>query len=158
MVLLIELKIFLPLSALVTFYNSFILSHLNYSLNACGNAHATALSSLFKLQKRAIRNITMSEYRAHTKPIYNSLNTLTLYDLYNYQLVIFMHKFHHNMLPISFDHYFTTNAHYHNHNTRAIDSLHLYYSRTTLNQSQIRTVGVHFWNNLPNGITLSPNT
>ena len=60
-------------------YNSLILLHINYGILVWGHqAHR-----IFKLQKRAIRIITLSKYNAD--PIYIELKFLKLDDIYKLQ-------------------------------------------------------------------------
>lgn len=151
-----RLKNFLPKKSLLTLYNALVLPHLNYSLLVWGNTQSTLLNSLFKLQKRVIRNINQTHYISHTAPLFIDSNTLTLYDLYKYQLGIFMYKFHHGLLPPAFNNFYTCNSSYHTYNTRSMNMLHHPYSRTSLNHSQIRSTGVPFWNSLNHAIKISP--
>ena len=57
------------------------------------------LNSLFLLQKRVIRSCTNSKlWLAHTDPLFSSLSTLKVHDIYKLQLVSFMFQFHHDLL------------------------------------------------------------
>ena len=134
-----------------------MLPHFNYSLLVWGNIHTFLLDNLFNLQKRVIRNISHVSYRSHTAPLFIQLKTLTLYDLYKYQLGIFLYKFHHSLLPSAFDDFYSYNTSYHTYETRSKEFLHHPYSRTSLNASQIRSTGVYFWNSLSPGIKSSPS-
>ena len=64
-----KLKHFLPTYTLRTMYNSLILPHLNFSILSWG-LHSGRLP---KLQKRAVRIITLNKYNAHTEPILTRL-------------------------------------------------------------------------------------
>ena len=83
-----RLKEFLPRDVLFTLYNALVLPHFNYSLLVWGNTHTYLLNNLFKLQKRVIRNTSHVNYRSNTVPLFIHLKTLTMYDLYKYQLGI----------------------------------------------------------------------
>ena len=144
-----RLKHFLPRNALLILYNSLILPHLNYNLLIWGNTHTSSLSNLHRLQKRALRNIDNVSYLAHTGPIFKELRILNIFDLYNYQLGIFLYCFHHNLLPKVFKTFFALNADFHSYDTRAKNQLHLPVSRTRIKQSQVRFAGVKLWNSLP---------
>ena len=76
------------------------------------------MTKVFKLQKRALRIISNSSYLCHTKPLFEKYNTMTIFQLYNKELGLFMYKYKNGMLPISFDHVFTELGENHNYYTR----------------------------------------
>ena len=63
-------------------YNTLILPHLSYATIIWGNCPKTLINRLVVLQKKAIRAITNSSYRAHTASIYKSLRILNVKSLY----------------------------------------------------------------------------
>ena len=82
--LLCKRKHILPLFTLKTLYSSLILPHLNYGNLAWGSD----TSHVFKLQKKAIRQITNSKFNAHTEPLFKSLELLKLDDYFQILLQI----------------------------------------------------------------------
>ena len=73
-----RLKNFLPTRILRMLYNSLILPHLQYSILARG----FNMGRLEKLQKRAVRIISLGKYNSHTNPLFEKLNLLKLKDLF----------------------------------------------------------------------------
>ena len=69
------LKHVLPTNILKMIYNSLILCHLNYGILLWGAQH-NANDKLHKLQKKAIRIITSSNFLAHSEPIFKQLHLL----------------------------------------------------------------------------------
>ena len=67
------------------------------------------LNRVYKLQKKAIRNINRKPYNYHTEPIFKYCNILTIKDQYTFNAALFMHKIKYNMAPNSFQNllYFT---------------------------------------------------
>ena len=65
-----RVKYVLPHYALKTLYFSLVQSHLQYGIQAWGNA--TTINKLTVLQKRAIRIINQINYRGHTDPLFKS--------------------------------------------------------------------------------------
>ena len=94
-----KIKQQLPLNALLNIYNALILPHLNYGLMIWG----WKSKKLTSLQKRAVRIITKSHYRAHTTELFRKLNMLKIKDLCALQDYKFCFKFENSLLP----HYFT---------------------------------------------------
>ena len=75
-----RLKHIYPQHILHNIYNTLILPHLNYCVNIWG----LNCTSLYLLQKKAMRTITCSWYRAHTDPIFKALHVLKIHDIYRY--------------------------------------------------------------------------
>ena len=63
------------------------------------------LDSVAKLQKRANRTITNSNFFAHSEPLLKELRLLNVYDMHDLKILKFMYKLYHDELPIYFDNY-----------------------------------------------------
>ena len=92
-----KLKYVLPLNILSIMYNSLIFPNINYGILVWGHR-------MFKLQKRAMRIITLSKYNAHTYPIYTELKFLKLDDIYKLQQLKFYFKLINKLLTEYFNH------------------------------------------------------
>ena len=91
-----KLKHFLPQFILKTLYDTMILSQLNYGILNWG----FNVEKLYKLQKKAIRIITGSKYNAHTEPLFKSLGTLKVEDIFQLNILKFYYNHCHNELPL----------------------------------------------------------
>ena len=100
-----KVKGFLPTNAMYRLYCSLVLPYLNYGLLLWGNANKYHINKVFRLQKRAMRLISNSEYLSPTKPLFEKFNTLNIFDMYTKEVAIFMFKYMNNMLPVSFDNF-----------------------------------------------------
>ena len=96
-----KLKYVYPEAALMTLYTSLFLSHINYGLLLWG----TDVAKAFLLQKKMIRIITGSEYRAHSEPLFKASELLTIPDLFNLKLLKFYYKLSYQFLPKYFNGY-----------------------------------------------------
>ncbi len=76
-----KLKHFLPLKTKVLLQSSLILSHLNSAILVWGYE----CERIIKLQKKAIRTISLSKYNAHTEPIFKTLKLLKVKDILTLQ-------------------------------------------------------------------------
>lgn len=94
-----RLKLIYPQHILISLYNTLFLPHLNYCLILWGLDNARVLL----LQKKAMRTITNSWFRAHTDPIFKGLEILKISDLYQLNVLKFYHKLSNGMLPSYFD-------------------------------------------------------
>ena len=93
-----KLKNYLPKTVLHTIYSTLFLPHLNYG-NLLWNSNC---EKLFKLQKKALRLISLSKYNAHTEPIFKNLKILKLPDLCALLEVKFCYKLENQLLPTYF--------------------------------------------------------
>ena len=57
-------------STLSNMYYSFIFPYLSYCIEVWGNASTCFTDTVLKLQKRAVRILISSNYKAHTEPIF----------------------------------------------------------------------------------------
>ena len=92
-----KLQLVFPKTILLTIYNALILPHINYCLLSWGTA--SAVKTIFLLQKRAIRAISSAGYNAHTEPLFKFYNVLKVEDIYNYRLLALYYILKHKNVP-----------------------------------------------------------
>ena len=90
-----RLKYIYPQSILITLYKSLFVPHINYGSLLWGHAGG----ALDKIQKKAVRTITYSNYIAHSEPLLKELNLLKVKDLFELKNLKFLFKLYHNNLP-----------------------------------------------------------
>ncbi len=84
-------------------YYALIHSHLNYCpiiLNCLSQSNKI---KLFKIQKKAIRIITGSNYNAHTAPLFLQQKILPFESIVKQSKLLFMHSIYYNYAPKSFE-------------------------------------------------------
>ena len=86
--LLHKLKSEYPTSILKSIYNTLILPKINYCILSWGSQ----IDKLYLLQKKAIRNISKSDFRAHTEPLFKEHNILKVQDIYHMAILKFYSK------------------------------------------------------------------
>ena len=96
-----------------------------------------------------MRICSHSDYLAHTSPIFKKLKTLKAEDIHTFQTAIFMYKYVTNLLPPSFQNFFTYNSNIHSYPTRRSTDFHLNNPRTLLAHKTIRHHGPDIWNSFP---------
>ena len=74
-----RLKYIYPQNILETIYKSLFIPHINHGLLLWRKN----LDSVAKLQKRAIRTITNSNFIAHSEPLLKELRLLNVYDMHD---------------------------------------------------------------------------
>ena len=108
----------------------------------------TQLQKILLLQKKAMRIICHSNYRAHTDFLFKSNRILKVNDIYNLNLGVFMFQLNRKELPKVFYNMFTTNDQYHNYPTRQASFFHLPRTRTLFANKIFTNSGPKFWNSL----------
>ena len=83
-----------------------------------GQVTNTFNQNIFKLQSRALRIISFSDFGADSNPLYGSLNILKLQDQIVLQNCIFVHDALNNISPKCFREYFQRARQIHPLNTR----------------------------------------
>ena len=66
----------------VKIYYTYVYSHLNYCIEAWGNAYDVHVNQLTMLQKCALRFVAGTHKTAHTIPIAHELSLLFINDMY----------------------------------------------------------------------------
>ena len=103
-------------------YFSLFESHMSYGLPVWGCANQELINKLLVLQKKAIRAITFSDFRAHSSPIFKDLGILKINDLFQYQVSSLMWDFDNNNLPKSLNILFNKTRNIHAYRTRFVNS------------------------------------
>ena len=96
-----RLKYIYPQNILITLYKSLFVPHINYGSLLWGHAGG----ALDKIQKKAVRTITYSNYIAHSEPLLKELNLLKVKDLFELKILKILFKLYHNNLPPYFNSY-----------------------------------------------------
>ena len=84
--ILYKIKHILERKTLLTIYYSLFYSYLNYGILIWGGAKATILNPLYLSQKKFVRLITNSDYRAHSAPLFKELKLLTIFDIFIFKV------------------------------------------------------------------------
>ena len=134
-------------AALVTLYHSFAYPYLIY----CNlvNTYSTSLEKINRLQKKLVRIITSSPYRAHTAPLLLANRLLSVTEINSYMVGIFMYNYINGILPTTFTEYFERNRNVHQCNTRQADDLQVPFARLNVRKFSIKIHGAQVWNSLP---------
>jgi exonuclease III len=97
--ILCRLKHLVTKQILMMIYNALFLPHVNYAITSWGFANKTNLKRIEVIQKKAIRNICLSKYNAHSTHLFKDLNTLKIQDILNIACLRFYYKLMNDKLP-----------------------------------------------------------
>ena len=132
-------------------YYSIIYSFLTYGIIVWGNTYSSNLQPLIILQKKAIRIITFSDFRAHTSPSFKQLSLLKLCDVVELQTALFMYQYNKGIFPDLFTDFFTPVRSKHQYQTRLLackSTFSLPTTRTNYGIFNIRSYGSKVWNSI----------
>ena len=87
---------YLPRNILISMYNSFVLSKLNYCLEVWGNSADTHLNKLLLFQKKILRIIYQTHYLAPSQPLFEKSQIFKITELYRSKILILAHKMYHS--------------------------------------------------------------
>ncbi len=99
--------------------------------------------------------ITFSDYRAHTSPLFKSLNLLKFPDIVKLYTGVFMLQYSKGSLPVDFDNLFTEIKNVHQHSTRLASKTITYMlplPRTNYGIFNIKFSGPKIWNSLDESV------
>ena len=114
-----------------------------------GGNYPSCLERISLIQKKLIRIITCSPFRAHTEPLYFANKILNVCDISDYIIGTFMYEYLYGNIPDIFISYFQRNADAHDHNLRNANDLHVPYGRLDTRKFSIKIAVATLWNSLP---------
>ena len=151
--ILFKLRRFLNSNTLLMLYHALIHPLLSYCNIVWGNAAKSHLHKLEVLQKRAIRNVYKTSFRAHTHNLFLRSNILQLDKFNKYDILLFLYKVKHNMLPNCCNVYVTRNLTMRSFNARrALPYFNIEYNKTVARDRFVSRTGPLLWRDLPDHI------
>ena len=82
----------LPFSSRLLFYNSYILSKIDYCLPIWGNSAKNGLDKIWRLEKRAVRIVCNVPYDTPSSDLFKQLKSMNIYERYFYQVSLNVYK------------------------------------------------------------------
>ena len=91
------------------------------------------IETIYYLQKRAVRAVTNSDYRAHAAPLFSKLKILDIFQINTLcDIAKFMFRYHNNLLPPLFLNQFMTSSRVHRYDTRTAGNYRVHSCRTNI--------------------------
>jgi len=136
-------------SSLISLYYSFAYPYLIYCNIVWGNSYPTNLQRIVIMQKKLIRIITCSPFRAHTEPLFFANKILNVKDVNLYMTSVFMYNCVNRNVPELFHCFCVPIGDSHDHLTRRTDDLRVPFSGLDVRIFSVRVNGPRTWNTLP---------
>ena len=119
------------MTKLMLFY-TLIYPCITYCNSMWSSMYMSNLNRIYYLQKRAVRAITNSEYRAHTAPLFSKLEILDIFQVNTLDTAKFMFRYHNNLLPPLFRNLFMTDSQVHRYDTRTASNYRVHSCRMNI--------------------------
>ena len=153
--ILSKVRYLVPSNLTRMLYLSLVEPYLNYcNLVRASSSNTVILNKILNIQKRFCRLMTFSNYLAHSKPLFIQLFILPIYEIYKYNLAIYMFRIINRLIPPLNHHQFVLNSSIHHHYTRRRNDIHTRYCRTTKRQNTFAFQGPKLWRDLPTHLTV----
>ena len=147
--ILYKTRAFIGIKNLKDLYHSFIHSYINYANSSWASTNAMSMKRIFNIQKHACRVILKAERRSPSKPLFEKLKFLSVYQINVYQILQFMHTAKLQKIPRCFSSFFKKDSH--KYNTRHSRENYKVPKRTLKQTSyRIGFRGPYIWNKFLN--------
>ena len=87
-----------------------------------------------KILKSVNGIIAKAEYLANMAPLCCQRRLLDIFSINSFSITIFMYSYHHNLLPVTFQCFFTTVEQFHQYNTRTAFQYRSHFCRTNIKE------------------------
>ena len=138
-------------SELKNIYHAIFESHLRYGCQVWFLSSSKAIKNkIEKLQKKALRIISFSDFRDSSSPLFKKWKILKISDIVELQNCLLSHSFLNGKLPSSFETFFQRCSDVHNAPTRFSKSECFYMPRVKsvkYGMNSITSACIHSWNN-----------
>lgn len=138
---------------IVHWYNHISIIIYTYGILILGGTNKIYLNKIFKLQKWALRTISNSHFRSHTRPLFLNYEILNVFETYKLILRIFMFKHDIVELPSILKPYFINHVGNHKYATRNTQDYVINKTKGTF-QSRLLEI-VDFLSSLENSVKQS---
>ena len=119
-----------------------------YCIEIWGSASKECLMSILRLQKRAVRIIKSVPIRIESVPMFQSLELLSVFEIYTFKIAMFMYKYVYNQVADCVNELFTRTNEIHNRVTRQSDKFYIPFSRLSAVCKSVRFKGLLIWNSI----------
>ena len=117
--ILFRTRFYLSCKTKLVLYHISIYPYITYCNTTWSPTSVSNLSSIYSLQKRAVRAITNSDYRAPTAPLFSKLQiSVDIFQVKTLEIAKFTFCFHNDLLSPLFLNLLMTNSQIHTYGTR----------------------------------------
>ena len=124
-------RFYLSSKTLLSLYYSLVYPYLTYCNAAWSSTYCSNLNCIYLLQKRIVRLMAKVDYLANNAPLCCQFRLLDIFSINYFSIAVFMNSYHHNLLPVILQSFFTTGEQFHEYNTRTASQYRSHFCRLT---------------------------
>lgn len=140
---------YLNLNALKSLYYCLIYPYISYSALTWGSNYLSKLKPIHILQKRAARAISFAGPRTPSKPLFQKLGFLNIYEVVRFQLGELVYKQVNHLIPDIFSNYFHQINHKYDTRSKTKGNLSLPKPKLNYGKFNVKYASAKVWNDLP---------
>ena len=149
-----KIRHYAPQDTLILLYHGLFASLFSFSfgISVWGLTYPSLIDSIFVIQKKVIRAITLNKETAHSTPLFDRLQISKLYQIFQLQILSFVFECINRLSPACFKCYLVSISDIHHIGTRQAKKGDLYVQHRNTTQYGIRSIhyaGARHWNDLP---------
>ena len=133
-------------------YYAYPYSKIKYGIEVYGHCTKSDTKRIQTLQNRILKNLFQKDHFTPTRSLHKDLQILLVKDIFNTSLNEFVFKQRSNLLPCTFNGYYSEIRERHAYNTRNNVNLQQPFVRTVKGQKTTKFYGVKMYNNLPSSV------
>ena len=130
-------RFYLSCKTKLMLYYTLIYPYITYCNSTWSSTYVSNLNRIYYLQKRAVRAVTNSDYRAHTAPLFSKLKILDIFQINTLDIAKFMFRYHNNLLPPLYLNLFMTNSQVHTYDTRTAGNYRMHSCHTNIKKFNV---------------------
>ena len=150
--ILFKLRHFVPQHILILLYKSFIQSHIMYGIEVWGSSCKMHLNCILLSQKMAMRAITFSPLKTSSKPLFQKMKVMNVFELHKLSICTFIFDLIKGNLPHDIVEYCQNIQHSYTTRSKKDGLLYLPKCKTSYGQLSVSFMGAKLWNSLPKKI------
>ena len=148
----------IPFDTRMNMYYALVMPYFNYCSTVWGNIGKGLSDKFQKLQNRAARILTFSNYETRSNVLLDELGWERLENIRHKQLAMIMYKIHNNLSPSYLRQIFTNTSNVHAHNLRNSEiNCYVPKPRTEYAKGSLHYRGSVMWNKIPSEIRHMPS-
>ena len=150
-----KLRHYVSFQSIKSVYYAIFYSHVIYGALVWQFTSAEYISKISNIQKKSVRLMSFSDFRAPTNDLFHNLKILKLNDIFQSLIIKLIFQYHKNDLPNVITSLFIKRQLCHNYETRNINLLDFPSVKTTkYGLKSLRFYGVSLWNRLCNNFSV----